>query len=243
MMRVLVTGSTQGLGRAAAKSLLDASHEVVVHARDTERLDALSDLLDRGAEVVVGDLSDLEETRQVADQVNELGRMDAVIHNAGVDSSGLLMPVNVVAPYVLTALMDRPNRLIYLSSRMHFGGKPNLAGIDWTGHKATGTYSDSKLFVTTLAFAFAERWPDVLVNAVDPGWVPTRMGGPDATGDLHLGQVTQTWLATSNDPAALTTGGYWYHQSQDEPHPDSHVRAFQQELLDALAATTGVALG
>jgi NAD(P)-dependent dehydrogenase (short-subunit alcohol dehydrogenase family) len=82
--RVLVTGSADGLGRATAETLLDDGHEVVVHARSTERLAALRDLLDRGAESVGGDLSNLEETRDVAAQVNRLGRMHAVVHNAGV---------------------------------------------------------------------------------------------------------------------------------------------------------------
>jgi NAD(P)-dependent dehydrogenase (short-subunit alcohol dehydrogenase family) len=104
--------------------------------------------------------------------------------------------VNVVAPYLLTALMQRPTRLIYLSSGMHRGGYASLEGMDWSGHTSTGSYSDSKLFVTALSAAVARRWPDVFSNIVDPGWVPTRMGGPNAPGDLRLGHLTQEWLAT-----------------------------------------------
>ena len=114
--RVLVTGSADGLGRAAAQTLLEQGHEVVVHARNRDRLTAVRDLLDRGAGAVVGDLSDLEETRDVAGQVNRLGQMDAVIHNAGVGGGPQVLPVNVVAPYLLTALIDRPKRLVYLTS-------------------------------------------------------------------------------------------------------------------------------
>jgi NAD(P)-dependent dehydrogenase (short-subunit alcohol dehydrogenase family) len=189
MTRVFITGSADGLGRAAAQTLLDDGHEVIVHARSTERLAAVRDLLDRGAAAVVGDLSGLEETGSVAAQVNRLGRMDAVIHNAGVISGPHVLPVNVVAPYLLTALIKRPQRLIYLSSSMHRGGRASLTGIDWSGHRTTASYSDSKLFVTTLAIAVARIWPDVLSNAVERGWVPTKMGGPGAPGDLRLGHL------------------------------------------------------
>src|SRR3954447_11859519 len=149
MARVFITGSADGLGRAAAATLLEDGHEVVVHARNRDRLTAVRDLLDRGAAAVAGDLSDLEETRAVADQVNLLGRMDAVIHNAGVLSGPDVLPVNVVAPYLLTALIERPQRLVYLSSGMHGGGGTALAGVDWSGRRRTSSYSDSKLFVTT----------------------------------------------------------------------------------------------
>src|SRR4051794_2176249 len=180
MPRVFVTGSADGLGRATARTLLDSGHEVVVHARSQGRLAAVGELVDRGAVPVVGDLADVEQTRDVAEQVNRLGRMDAVIHNAGVYTGPTILPVNVIAPYLLTALIHRPRRLVYLSSGMHRGGRADLAGIDWSGRSVTGSYSDSKLFVATLAAAVARIWPSVVSNTVDPGWVPTRMGGPNA---------------------------------------------------------------
>jgi NAD(P)-dependent dehydrogenase (short-subunit alcohol dehydrogenase family) len=200
------------------------------------------DLLDRGAAAVIGDLSDLEETRGVADQVNDLGRMDAVIHNAGVISGPHVLPVNVVAPYLLTALIQRPERLVYLSSSMHRGGRADLTGMDWSGDRTTGSYSDSKLFVTTLAFAVARIWTDVLSNTVDPGWVPTRMGGAGAPDDFRLGHLTQEWLATSDDPEARTSGGYWHHQRRAEPATSVHDQRFQGELLEDLARFTGTRL-
>jgi NAD(P)-dependent dehydrogenase (short-subunit alcohol dehydrogenase family) len=242
MARVFITGSADGLGRAAAQTLLEDGHEVVVHARNTDRLAAVRDLLDGGAAAVVGDLSDLEETRGVAAQVNRLGRMDAVIHNAGVVSGPHVLPVNVVAPYLLTALIDHPQRVIYLSSGMHRGGRASLTGMDWAGHRTTGSYSDSKLFVTTLAIAVARLWPDVLSNAVNPGWVPTKMGGAGAPDDLRLGHLTQEWLATSDDPEARTSGGYWHHQRRAEPAPAVHDRQFQDDLLGVLARFTATPL-
>lgn len=157
---VLVTGSADGLGLAAAEALLDAGHQVVAHVRSERRREAVARLMGRGAQVVVGDLADLGETRSVAEQANALGQVDAVIHNAGVgDGSGAgVLPVNVVAPYVLTALVHPPARLVYLSSNMHRGGESELDGLDWGGARVTATYSTSKLLVTGLAMAVARRW-------------------------------------------------------------------------------------
>lgn len=240
MARVLVTGSADGLGRLTAETLLSAGHRLVVHVRARHRLVAVQELLDRGADVVVGDLSDLRQTRDVADQVNALGQMDAVIHNAGVYSGPAVLPVNVVAPYVLTALVRRPRRLIHLSSGMHRSGRPLLEGLDWSGRRVTGTYSDSKLFVTTLAAAAARLWPDVVSNAVDPGWVPTKMGGPNAPDDLRLGHLTQEWLATSDAAEACTSGGYWHHQRRIDPHPSVNDPSFQDRLIEELARVTKI---
>jgi len=226
----------------AAQTLLADGHDIVVHARNADRLKTMRDLQDRGAAAVVGDLSDPDETRRLADDVNGLGRMDAVIHNAGVYGSPEVLPVNVVAPYLLTALLDRPERLIYLSSGLHHGGRARLADIDWSGHRTPGSYSDSKLFVTTLAMLVARTWPEVFSNAVDPGWVPTTMGGAGASDDLRLGHLTQEWLATSDDPEARSTGGYWYHQRRTEPHAMVHDRRFQDELLEDLAGFTATRL-
>jgi NAD(P)-dependent dehydrogenase (short-subunit alcohol dehydrogenase family) len=239
-MRVLVTGSADGLGRLAGASLASAGHDVVLHVRSPSRIRAVGDLLDAGASVVVGDLSDRAGMDVVAEQVAVLGRMDAVIHNAGVYSGAAVLPVNVVAPYVLVAALPRPDRLVFLSSGMHRGGRPRVDGVDWSGWRQ-GSYSDSKLFVATLSAAIARRWPDVLSNSVDPGWVPTRMGGPSAPDDLRLGHLTQEWLATSDDPAARTSGGYWHHQHRVQAHPAVSDERFQEDLIASLAAYTGLA--
>jgi NAD(P)-dependent dehydrogenase (short-subunit alcohol dehydrogenase family) len=242
MARIFITGSADGLGRAAAVTLLEDGHEVIVHARSTQRLTAVNGLIDGGATAVVGDLADMDQTRAVAEQVNRLGRVDTVIHNAGIYSGRHIMPVNVVAPYLLTALIDRPQRLVYLSSGSHYGGRAQVAGVDWSGQRRTGSYSDSKLFVTTLAVAIARIWPGVHSNAVDPGWVPTRMGGPSAPDDLRLGHLTQEWLATSDEPEARSSGGYWFHQQLRSPHKAVHNSQFQDDLLDALTRFTGIPL-
>lgn len=239
MARIFITGSAAGLGLATAQSLLDNGHHLVVHARSLERLTAVNALIERGAAGMVGDLADMEQVRGLADQVNRSGPVDVVIHNAGVLSGPHVFEVNVVAPYLLTALIHRPRRLIYLSSGMHRGGRDVLAGSDATGVVPSVSYSDSKLCVTALAATVARLWPDVASNAVDPGWVPTRMGGPGAPDDLRLGHLTQEWLATSDDPEALTSGGYWYHYHRRQTHAAVHDLPFQNALLDYLARFTG----
>jgi NAD(P)-dependent dehydrogenase (short-subunit alcohol dehydrogenase family) len=252
--RILITGSTDGLGRAAAGALMGEGHDVVLHARTRERAAALSDLGPEAAGVVIGDLSSAAETRELADQVNQIGRMDAVIHNAGLylepsrgttaDGHAKTLAVNTLAPYMLTALIDRPDRLIYLSSGLHRAGAGPLRDIDWTSRPwdAAQAYCESKLYVTALALTLARAWPQVLSNAVDPGWVPTKMGGRYATDDLQMGYLTQTWLAVSNDAAATVSGGYWYHRQRQAPAAQARDPAFQDQLMDRLATLTGVAL-
>ena len=254
MPRIFITGSTDGLGRAAAGLLMGEGHDVVLHARSRERAAVLGDLAADAAGVVIGDLGSAAETRELARQVNQIGRMDAVIHNAGVflepsrsttaEGHAKTLAVNTLAPYLLTALIGRPDRLIYLSSGLHHSGTGSLRDIDWTERpwNAARAYSESKMCVTALALTLARVWPDVLSHAVDPGWVPTKMGGAAATGDLEKGYLTQTWLAVSNDAAATVSGGYWYHRQRQAPAPQARDPAFQDQLMDRLAALTGVAL-
>ncbi len=254
MRRIFITGSTDGLGRGAAEALIGQGHQVVLHARSKERAGALADLSPRAAGVVIGDLSSAAQTRSLADQVNRIGRMDAVIHNAGIfresgrgnteDGHARVLAVNVLAPYLLTRLIERPERLIYLSSGMHRGGEGPLDDIDWSKRPwdTFRAYSESKLYVTTLAFAVARHWPKVFSNAVDPGWVPTKMGGSGAPDDLEQGHVTQAWLASSDEPAAKTSGALWFHKKRQDAAASSRDEKFQDELMAKLAALTGVKL-
>jgi NAD(P)-dependent dehydrogenase (short-subunit alcohol dehydrogenase family) len=191
MALILVTGASSGLGRNTAEALADDGHDVVVHVRNAARVADAGETA-RWKGVVTGDLADLDEIRGVARQADGLGRFDAVIHNAGVMSHSDAITVNVVAPYLLTTLMDKPGRLIYLSSSMHRTGSTDLRRLS----DASAPYNDTKLWVTALALAFAHRWEGTSSHAVDPGWVPTRMGGPGAPDDLVAGHRTQVWLAT-----------------------------------------------
>jgi NAD(P)-dependent dehydrogenase (short-subunit alcohol dehydrogenase family) len=144
----------------------------------------------------------------------------------------------------LTAWINRPSRLVYMSSGMHEDGDASLRDIDWTARRWNGVqaYCDSKLFITALTLAVARRWADVRAHAVDPGWVPTRMGGPGAPDDLELGYLTQTWLAVSDHPEATGGGGYWYHQRRRSPAPAALEESFQEALLDELIRLTEVRL-
>jgi NAD(P)-dependent dehydrogenase (short-subunit alcohol dehydrogenase family) len=255
MRRIFITGSTDGLGRDAAIALIEDGHQVVLHARTRERAtSAFEDLAPRAAGVVIGDLASATQTRSLADQVNEIGHMDAVIHNAGIyrepgrgstpEGHAKVLAVNVLAPYLLTALIERPARLVYLSSRMHFGGDGPLRDIDWTERRwdTNRAYSESKRYLTAFAFAVARKWPQVLSNVVDPGWVPTKMGGPGAPDDLEQGHLTQTWLAASEDPAVKVSGVYWHHREQRKPAAQTLDHSFQDELVAKLAELTGLAI-
>ncbi len=239
MSRILVTGASTGLGLLTATTLAQEGHEVVLHARNPTRLDSQT-VPTQIHDVLYGDLSDVEQTRQVAVDANRLGRFDVVIHNAGVMDASAALAVNVVAPFLLTALMQRPDRIIVLSSSMHLSGTPRLGDAFTRGPVS---YETAKLYETTLAFALTRRWPHVLVHAVDPGWVPTRMGGPSASDDLTEGHRTQEWLATA-DAADIhpRTGGYWHHHATRRPHPAALDPEFQDTLLHALETHTGLAL-
>jgi NAD(P)-dependent dehydrogenase (short-subunit alcohol dehydrogenase family) len=240
MARVFITGSADGLGQLAANALIAQGHQVVLHARNKKRgQDALHTV--RGAEgVVTADLSNIDETKALASKVNDLGKFDAVIHNAGVyNASGEeIFSVNTLAPYVLTCLIQRPTRLIYLSSGMHLQGRSKLKSFKTNISRIT--YSDSKLHVLMLCNAVARRWPQVYANAVDPGWVPTKMGGRGAPDDLQKGYETQVWLAVSNDDKAKVSGRYFHHQEESQHNPEADDVELQERFLDLCSEITGV---
>ena len=240
MARIFITGSADGLGQMAAQKLIREGHEVVLHARnETRGREALAKTPGAKA-VVTGELSDIAETIALAEKVNQSGAFDAVIHNAGVynASSKQILTVNTFAPYILTGLIRKPQRLIYLSSGLHKQGTLNLEGI---AHGRI-SYSDSKLHVLMLAKALARRWPGVYANAVDPGWVPTKMGGKNAPDDLQKGYETQAWLAVSEDQSAKVSGRYFFHQKERPHNPLADAIEGQEKLLSLMEQLTGISL-
>jgi len=255
MARVFITGSSDGLGKMAAQLLIEQGHKVVLHGRSEARgAQAMAGAPGTDG-VVTGDLSTIKQMHEVAVQVNARGPFDAVIHNAAVgyqearrieteDGLPQVFAVNTLASYILTALIQKPKRLIYMSSGLHLQGDASLKDLTWQQRPWEGyqAYSDSKLHDTLLAFAIARRWPGVFSNAVNPGWVATRMGGRSATDDLDQGHRTQVWLAASDDPAAKVSGKYLYHQRPREPKPITRDIAAQEKLIEACRKFSGVEL-
>jgi NAD(P)-dependent dehydrogenase (short-subunit alcohol dehydrogenase family) len=255
MATILVTGSSDGIGRHTAATLVDGGHRVVLHARDERRAGDARAAVPGAAAVVVGDLASLAQTRDLARQAADLAPFDVVVHNAGVgggqnapvpteDGLERIFQVNTLAPYLLTALLPAPARLIYLTSGLEADGRARLDDLEWRGRAWDGmqAYSDSKLYDVMLAFAVARRWPGTLSNAVDPGWIRTRMGGPGATDDLPEGSETQVWLATSAEPEATVTGRYFKRRRQLRANPQAYDESLQEDLLGVCADLTGVKL-
>lgn len=255
MARVFITGSAQGIGAECARQLLAAGHEVVLHARDAARASAARDTNPGACAVVVGELTDMTCTRSLAAAAESVGPYDVIIHNAGVGGgSGARAPtsdelesifqINVVAPYMLTGLMSLAPRMIYLTSGLEADGRWTPRDLQWTQRdwNPMQAYSDSKLHDSMLSFELAERHPELAVNVVDPGWIKTQLGGPDAWDPVEAGAETQVWLATSDDEAASASGQYVKRREVLVPNPvtrDAHARA---ELMAELERITGVTL-
>lgn len=254
MSRIFVSGSATGLGLMAAELLVQQGHKVVLHARNANRAGDSWRALPQAEAVVVGDLETIADTKDVAAQVNALGHFDAVIHNAAVGyreeyrltSDGLphVFAINTLSAYMLTALIERPRRLVYLSSGMHHHAQANLDDILWRKRRWSGSeaYAESKLHDAMLAFAIARRWPDVYVNSLEPGWVPTKMGGPGAPDDMDQAHRTQAWLAAGDDPEADVTGEYFYHLKRIAANPRAREPALQDRLIHICAELSGVVL-
>jgi NAD(P)-dependent dehydrogenase (short-subunit alcohol dehydrogenase family) len=254
MARIFITGSSDGLGLMVGRLLVDQGHQAVLHARNDARAADAKKALPKAEAIVVGDLASIAAVKGVATQVNALGSFDAIIHNAAVGyqeghrmtSDGLphVFAINTLAPYVLSALIERPKRLVYLSSGMHERANANLDDVLWRKRSWDGSsaYAESKLHDAMLAFAVARLWPNVLSNAVTPGWVATKMGGAGAPDDIGQAHLTQVWLTTSDEPAARTTGGYFYHLKQREPNPEVKETALQDKLIDICREISGVDL-
>jgi len=254
MARVFITGSSDGLGKMAAELLVEQGHTVALHARSAARADDLRKQV-AADDIVIGDLSSIAETKSVADQVNRLGDFDAIIHNAGIGyrepklvktKEGLpkLFAVNTLAPYVLTALINMPPRLVYLSSGMHYGAGSHLDDMLWEKRRWNGSqaYAETKFHDVLLAFAVARLFPGVKSNSLEPGWVPTKMGGAGAPDDLDKAHRTQVWLATSDAPAATVSGRYFFHQKLRDPDPATKDIAAQDRLLDLCRKVSGIGL-
>ncbi|TYC84969.1 SDR family NAD(P)-dependent oxidoreductase [Novosphingobium sp. BW1] len=246
MARIFVTGSTQGVGRNAIQTLIGNGHDVILHARSRERINAFGALANAHT-VLTGDLASLEEVRALARALNETGPVDAIIHNGGIIDTtreGILrvLMVNAIAPYMLSLLAEGPARLIFTGSSMHYGHEEAPEGIDWRERRWSGAraYDESKMLLTAMANGLARYLPDTLCHTVDPGWVPTRMGGESASDPLDEAHLTQCWLATCSKDEAGAGGGYWHHMERREPDPKTQDTKVQDAVLMRFAALSGV---
>ena len=254
MPRIFISGSSTGLGLMAGELLARKGHQVVLHARNTNRAEETRRALPNVEAIVVGDLETIAGAKDLAVQINALGHFNAVIHNAAVGyreghrvtSDGLphVFAINTLSAYILTALIERPEKLVYLSSALHQHADANLDDILWKRRHWNGpaAYAESKLHDAMLAFAVARRWPEVLSNALEPGWVPTKMGGPGAPDDMDQAHLTQAWLAAGDDPKAQVTGRYFYHLKRMAPNPQAEDPALQDRLIAICAEISAVAL-
>jgi NAD(P)-dependent dehydrogenase (short-subunit alcohol dehydrogenase family) len=240
MAKIFITGSADGLGQLSANLLVNQGHEVVLHARNAERGREALKKVKGASDVLTGDLLSMEETRKLADRVNSLDAFDAVIHNAGVYQrpSKEIFAVNTIAPYILTCLIQKPRRLVYLTSGMHLQGHANLDYFKTNINRLS--YSDSKLHVVMLARAVAQKWSGVYSNTVDPGWVPTKMGGHGAPDDLQKGYETQTWLAVSDDDKAKVSGLHFFHRKERRYNPEADNEMLRERFLSLCQEITGI---
>lgn len=252
MSRIFISGSSTGLGLMAGELLIEQDHQVVLHARNAARAHDAKRAVPGAEAIVEGDLDSIAGAKQVAARVNDLGRFDAVIHNAAVGyreahhltADGLphVFAINTLSAYILTALIERPHRLVYLSSGMHHHADANLDDIRWTQRRWNGSnaYAESKLHDAMLAFAVARRWPNVFSNSLEPGWVPTKMGGAGAPDDMDQAHLTQAWLAASDEPEAKVTGRYFYHLHPRTPNPQVNNAVLQDHLIAICAELSDV---
>jgi NAD(P)-dependent dehydrogenase (short-subunit alcohol dehydrogenase family) len=254
MSRIFISGSSTGLGLMAANKLVSQGHQVVLHARNADRAKDARREQSRAEAVVVGDIETIDGAKDVAAQVNALGHFDAVIHNAAVgyreghrvtvDGLPHVFAINTLSAYILTAIIERPKRLIYISSGMHHHADANFDDILWKKRRWNGSqaYAESKLHDAMLAFAIARLWPEVLSNSLEPGWVPTKMGGPSASDDIDQAHLTQVWLAASDEPKAAVSGKYFYHLKQMDANPQANNSALQDGLIAICTEISGVTL-
>lgn len=251
-MRFIVTGSAQGIGAETARQLIAQGHQVVVHGRNERRAEQALVANPAAVGAVYGDFANLAQTRRLARAAADLGPYDGIVHNAGVgggfvervltdDGLETIFQVNTVAPYLMTCLMPLAPRMVYLTSGLEADGVFDVEDLNWERREWDGmqAYSDSKLFDSMLAVELASRHPDLRINAVDPGWIQTQMGGPNAPDALEEGAETQVWLMTSTDPAAQGNGQYLKRREAIAPNPAVHDSLQRAELVSVLENITG----
>lgn len=258
MVRILITGSTDGFGLEAARQLVQRNHTVYLHARSQERAEDAKAKCPGAAGVLIADLTSVTETRKLAEEANAIGVFDAVILNAGLlygpfqktpDTGVPAMPfVNVVAPYILACLLKQPKRLIFIGSVLHREANTNLKDIFWfeRGEKEFQdfqAYCDSKLHVMLLANAVAWRFNGTSVTSVHPGYVATKLGGEGGTDKLKDGVETYVMLAEGDYDQNLTGVYFEPKKKIGAPLAETANEDLQEVVVKACEDVTGLQLG
>ncbi|KAL4939098.1 hypothetical protein BDV06DRAFT_199471 [Aspergillus oleicola] len=255
--RILITGSSDGFGAEAARHLIARGHTVYLHARNATRASDAAKACPGAAGTLIADLSNIEQIKNLAADANELGPLDAVIHNAGAylgpfrktPDSGIPMQVvvNLIAPYIITCLMAKPTRLIYISSMLHKKGNANQKDVFWFARGEgdwddAQSYFDSKLQLNAMANGVARRLKGrgTAVSIVDPGWVATKLGGEHATDRIEDGVETYVMLAEGRYDTGILPGYFEGRGVVGEQLPVAMDEEFQEMVMGMLEQQTGV---
>jgi NAD(P)-dependent dehydrogenase (short-subunit alcohol dehydrogenase family) len=256
MARILITGSTDGFGFEAARQLIERKHEVYLHARNQERAEEVKAKCPGAAGVLIADLTTVTETRKLAEEANAIGgTFDAVILNAGLlygpyRKTDLGVPasvfVNLVAPYILAALIKPPKRLIFVASVLHHEARTDLKDIFWLerGEQEWNdfqAYCDSKFHVVLLVKAMARRFKNSVI-ALHPGYVPTKLAGKDAPGKMQDGIETYIMLAEGDYDTSLTGAYFDPKRERVQPHALTADENKQEAIVKACEDLTGLKL-
>lgn len=252
MARILITGASDGLGRALAETLSDAGHRLVIHGRHAGRLAEVAERT--GADAVRADLSSLGEVRGLAaDVLARYDRIDVLVNNAGVgfgppgaprqlspDGYELRLAVNYLAPYLLTQLLlpvllrSVPARVVNVASigQHHFDlDDPMLE----RGYDGTVAYRRAKLALIAHTFDLAAelRGSGVTVNCLHPATLmPTTMVRESGMGRVDpLDQGLRATLRLVVDPAlAGTTGRYFDGERESKALDQAYDPVFRERL-------------
>ncbi|MEV0675334.1 SDR family NAD(P)-dependent oxidoreductase [Actinosynnema sp. NPDC050436] len=213
MTSALITGGNRGLGRRTAEVLAARGWLVLVgHRREHAADEVVSGLRERGwrAEGVLLDVTDPASVASAEQSVAaRTAGLHAVVNNAGVypaDDGGLdgvtaqvcssTLATNCVGPLLVVQAF---RSLLRASGS---GRVVNVSSAEARADRADGTHSayrmsKAALDVLTANLAVALHRDDILVNSVDPGWIPTDMGGPDAPDDLDTAAELVAWAASA----------------------------------------------